>query len=673
MHPGAAPVALPHPATARQIGHDLCLSNGMVTARIGHKSLSIERDGAPMVDALTMISEAGGSRFTGHIDSMRIIAAGPVRAAAEALGQHVGPNGEPGLNFRLTFEVFAQLPVVTLRYWFFHLLPRREVLEVDAMNLSLSLHQANGQRRFLQRQWGLQAVPRTVTTTLALDARVGQDETTSLRLSDPAALHDETTYPPYLMPPADIIDPWLAGGTEHGWCALGVDDLCELKPKAIRLDDAGLGVDVWPTWAGRLELPQGRSRSMTLRLALLKPDASPQSIPAWLNATRCDAPLLLDPAAYAQSQVFGQQAVLASGQEGAARFDDYLRRVACPPTVCDFMDLGDTPDPGYSRTYLSTGRRLQRIVPVDQARPLVIQTNRYTAEWCDLTQFEKVWTNNEYDIIWCIGGEMLRSRRPELFQSLRWFSRHAIEVDFVHYSDHAVKHRSTPPHCARHTTAGTYPSHLWTEGLLEYYVLSGDEDALAFAQAIADKIIELFADPDQRAKLWHPTRELGWALVATAAVAEMDPSPRYMDISRELADALIATPIDDAYVQTAVRYSFGFASLVLGVDRWHDVCGERKYADWLVTFARAVGPYMQKDSGVVGPMSLLLLHAGYKHSADPAIVRSGMRTLERLLDSPHWYDPPLYTKPLAMLWRPLSRYFADAAACGFLKPLDYRF
>lgn len=667
-------VPLSHPAAVTQHGSDLHVGNGFVGVNVSREGLRFDREGHPIIAGLAMLTQSGETEFAGRIETLRITATGPVRAAVEASGRHIGPDGEAGLAFRLTIEVFAEMPTVTLRYWFFHLLPGRETLDVDAIRLSLPLSLATGRRHFIQRQWGLQAIPRAVSTTLALDARVGEDQATALRLADPAALHDDTAYPPYLMPPADAIEPWLAAQTEHGWCVLSMDDMCELKPKAMRLDAVGFGADVWPQWAGALQLPQGRSRSVTLRLALLEPCAeSPKDVSDHLNATRCRSPVLLEPATYAQSQVFGQERVLKRGQAGAIRFDDYLRRVACPPTVCDFMDLGDTPDPGYSRTYLSTGRRLNRVVPPEQARPLIIRTDRYAAEWCDLTQFEKVWTNNEYDIIWCIGGEMLRSGRPELFQALQWFSRHAIEVDFVHYSDHHVKHRSTPPHSARHTSAGTYPSHLWTEGLLQYYVLSGDDDALDFARAIADKIIELFADPAQRAKLWHPTRELGWALVATAAVAEIDPQPKYMDISRELADALIATPIDDAYVRTAVRYSFGFASLVLGVDRWQGVCQERKYADWLVSFARAAGPVMQQDSGVWGSMSLLLLHAGYKHSGDPELIRHGMRTIERLLDSSVWHDPPMYAKPLAMLWRPLSRFFADAQACGFLRQLDYRF
>jgi hypothetical protein len=674
LQPTPAADTLTHPAVARQIDGDVQLSNGLVSVTVGRDGLRVGRGRDPWVQGLDLRVHAGGLACLGRIEALQVTASGPVCAAVEATGRHLGPAGEPGLAFRLRVELFAQLPTLAVRYWFFHLLPGCESLPVESIELTLPLRGATGRRHFMQRQHGLQAVPRAVTTTRALDARVGEDQTTAVRLADPAALHDDTPYPPYLMPPADVVDPWLAVQTEQGWCALAMDDLCELKPKALRADDAGLGVDVWPRWAGVLDLPQGRSRSVTLRLALLEASQDPpRQVAAALEASRCDAPVLLAPAAYADADVFGQARVLRRAEPGARRFDDYLRRVACPPSVCDFMDLGDTIDPGYSRTYLSTGRRLNRIVPPEQARPLVIQTDRYAAQWCDLSQYEKVWTNNEYDIIWCIGGEMLRSGRAELFQSLRWFSRHAIEVDFVHYSDHAVKHRSTPPHCARHTSAGTYPSHLWTEGLLQYHVLSGDDDALDFARAIADKIIELFADADQRAKLWHPTRELGWALVATAAVAEMDPQDRFLKISRELADALIATPIDDAYVRTAVRYSFGFASIVLGLDRWHDVCRERKYADWLVSFARAAGPHMQEDSGVVGPMSLLLLHAGYKHCGDAELIRHGMRTLERLLDSASWYDPPMYTKPLAMLWRPLSRFFADAGACGFLQGLDYRF
>ncbi len=663
------------------------LSNQQLRVEVGPRDSSIIRSityagrRVSTPAPLELTYEAGGKTFAASGDTarrVRVLAEGPVRVGVEVVGRYTGPAGEPGLDYRLRIELLADLPVVVIQHWFFHCLPKAPNLTVDGMGISLAMDVTSNAKHFRQLKHGLTGTPRPVVTNRPVDVRVGHDGAVLWRMADARAMEDNTDYPPYTLPPADECSAWFAAELDGAWCAAKIDDACDMPPKGMRLDEGRFDFDLWPKWAAPMQLPQGRSRSTTLRLAF--GDRSPnqpllcETVDAALSASRCETPLLLGPEAYARAGVFEQDRLLRHDRKHA-RFDDYLGRVACPPTVAGMFDLGDTPDPGYQTTYLRTGRRLEAIAPLAQQRPVQFLTGvrQALAPWSDASQFEPIWANNEYDVIWCIGGEIMRAGRRDLLPSLRWFARHAIEVDFVHYSDHPVKHRATPPHCARHTTAGAYPSHFWTEGLLQYYALTGDEDALAFARGIGDKIVQLLTDPEHRSKLWRPTRELGWALLALSALIEFDPAPSYRDLATEIADDLIDAPLTDDYIADAVKYSFGYASIVLGVDRWYGVNGGDRYRDWLVAFAQRCAGRLGDGAGVVPSMGLCILHAGYKHSGDADLVRSGMRVLEQIIDSQAWIDPPPYTKPFAMLYRPLSRFLADAAAEGLLDKLDYRF
>jgi hypothetical protein len=109
-------------------------------------------------------------------------------------------------------------------------------------------------------------------------------------------------------------------------------------------------------------------------------------------------------------------------------------------------------------------------------------THNQLAEWAFPQQYEPVWTNNEYDSIFAVCTEIMRSGRADLWQQARWAARHNAEVDFVHYHDDPQQHRACPQHSYRHNRSGAVLSHFWTQGLLQYYCLTGDQDVLEVAR-----------------------------------------------------------------------------------------------------------------------------------------------------------------------------------------------
>ncbi len=668
-----APTPLTDPIQSVVTPSAITLSNASLKAQLSPDASISLTAFAQKLGPLNLSYASGGLRFSSLNDThatVTLIDAGPVRTLARWQGRCLGPSNEPGLALTLDIELFASLPHAVVRAWFVHDLPNLPTLDLTDLTLTLPLPGLT-RHHTLQLKRGIIPKPHFVSTTQPLHGAVGHDNATVFRLLDPAPLQDPTVYPDYLMPPCDEIAPWLAMSSPTLSCVAAVDDLRESRPNALSAADEQLSLHLWPSFAGPLTLPQGRSRSATLRLSFSTAAPEAASLARSLSVTSPE-PLL---AATGQAPFFDTHLLLQNIPDHASRFDDYLKRVACPPTVADKFDLGDTPDPGYKTTYIATARRIDPLVPESHLRPIQFSAGGHFAvtPWSDLSQYEQVWANNEYDVIWCIASEALRCRQPDLLRPLRWYARHAIEVDFVHHSDHTWKHRCTPAHSARHTTTGAYPSHFWTEGLLSHYLLTGDPDALAFARAIGDKIIDFFSEPDQITRLWHPTRELGWALVATAALAQVDPQEKYLAISGKMASQLIQAPLDAQFTTQMVQFSFGFASILLGLDRWHQIKPSPACSSWIVDAASHCARQVRSTPSAVPSMTIAVLWLGYKHSGDESLLRAGMHVFERMMDTHWWQTPAPYAKPAAMLHRPLARFFEAARQKGLLTSLDYRF
>src|SRR5690348_12913758 len=101
-----------------------------------------------------------------------------------------------------------------------------------------------------------------------------------------------------------------------------------------------------------------------------------------------------------------------------------------------------------------------------------------------------------------------------------------MHTDFVAVCADRWKEGGIPHHCHRHTTGAAYPSHMWIEGLTLYYQLSGDRYALEVAKRVGDFFVKYV---DERFIVVQATsREMGWALVALAAIYDLTQEQRYL-------------------------------------------------------------------------------------------------------------------------------------------------
>jgi hypothetical protein len=674
--------AAPAPGWPRAVGVTEA-ADGAVTLDNGIVAVTVSPEGPGPIRSLLVrgqavaepglafeafVRNAAGASFTTRHETARTVAVrsrGPVRAAVEIRGRPRDGEGNTCLSYRLRLELVAGAPVLTLRYWVFHDDPGIREHLLNQIGARTAWKTAAPVRRFVhQTRYSMISVPREAETDLPVDIRSGP-ATPLIHVEDAACWKDENTYPDFLCDPRDT-KPYLGLALESGAVALHVDDFAELNPKGLTSDGSDLTLHLWPPWADELSMHQGWSREMTLRAVFFDagcPVTAPE-VEARVAGVDGTFAASIPPAWHSSHKTWLMDTVLpkGGGPAGGAmarKGDAFLTGLCGLPTVMGMWDLGDTIDPGYTTTYSYLNRLPRR----PGSPPQRFQTGgagghyngsvRYMQE--NMLHNEPVWTNNEYDVILCLARECLRGGwTPALGRKLRWFARHAVEVDFVHYSDYPEQHHGSPAHSLRHCMASAYPSHLWCEGLLMYYCLSGDDDALDVAVKMGDFIVATFTDPARRGKLWKFSRELGWALLYLASVAEMTGEKRFVDLADSIAGLFMAQELKPPLLRDMLQYSFAYASLALGMEMHQRATGRKDVGDWLVKLADNLLAEIEAGAPRGGTMSYNYFIAAWTVSGERRFL-DRMPLPDDFADAFRVDDVWPHTKPVAMQYRPYSR------------------
>ena len=201
---------------------------------------------------------------------------------------------------------------------------------------------------------------------------------------------------------------------------------------------------------------------------------------------------------------------------------------------------------------------------------------------------ELVWTNNEYDfphqmfLLFAKTGER-RFRDVGLVAAQHW-----IDVDFCHYSDDPMKMGGQPIHTAGHVTGGVTPSHEWTEGLLDFYYMTGKAEAREKAISIADNMVRHLESPKFAQTGGFAARETGWAMRGLIAVYNETRKKKYLDACRKIADQFLEWKADlGAFLapytsHTQVRVPFMISIAVNALYRYYDATGDERIPGLIV-------------------------------------------------------------------------------------------
>lgn len=655
----------------------------------GHDYLAAPGDIALCVDEASSRHEA---RRT-----VRVIEETALRVRLRVEGAHLRPDGMRCLSYRLDVEVWAGWPAVRLDYHYFNLEPGVPAQRIRRIALETAWNLDAGTRRhFLQKNHGLFYVSRHVFNPAPV-ALAADFERAGAHVEDPGMLLDDVEYPFYLHPPLVDTHEWLGVGDSTRAVYAQMADFTRAKPNRLASEGNRLNVEAWPVTAEPLELPQGRSRRQTIALAFVRQEAAapgtgklsnaprqaPKGVAAILQAPMHEGRACVSPAWIAHCGEFRQAHALPAGRH--IRIEANLASLVRLDMPCTKFDVGDT-DSHYNSSYSMVSDQLVPRLAGAPGMPRVFPRSAPTHTFLDC--HEPVWTNNEYDVIHTFAQELMRTGRTELWDTLRLAARHNIEVDFLHYSDHKWLHRATPAHSARHTTTGAYPSHFWSQGLLEYYCLSGDVDALEVACALGDKTIENFTDPELRPLHWGFNREIGWSILTLVCLADVTREPRFTPLLEETVNYLVGFDRDgfrgginlsngndrQNLNRQIVGNFFGYASMMEGIDLYASLSGRGDVEQWLRKLCHDLADEAMnaaREGQMRGIDFGTALGIGFERTGDKRFLDlAGL-----VLDGAYWNGPGPQgggsAKPVASSYRGLMRILGHAWRHGLLESYEY--
>ncbi len=627
--------------------------------------------------------------------AIKVLTASPLRTRVRIEGAHYKTDGSRCLNYRLDVELWAGWPTLRLDYQFMNLEAGHKSVDVERIGIDWDWQLGDTtERHFKQWVWGLFFVPREVRNPQRV-ALVSDDSRSGVHIESPEMLLDTFDYPDYLRAPLVETDDWL--GITDGSRSIYArqEDLGPMRPSRLASDGAGMSLDAWPPTAGILALPQGRTRRPVITLSFA--DSADCQID-WIKET-LGAPVTIGRSYVAPEWVracgeFDQDRMMQPGAH--SRFEKYLHRLMQLDMPETMFDLGDTPGAGYQSTYIGAGQVKRRAeaphLKTYFSTNLVVETRQaFVPDWAHPEFFELVWENNEYDVIFAFASEIMRRGRYDLWQTVARLARHNIEVDFLHLHDEERLHRSTPAHSADHTTTGSYPSHFWTQGLLAYYCMSGDIDALEVACGLGDKIIETFQNEELRSSVIGFNREIGWPVLALSYLDTYSGEDRFRAQLDDLLSYLVAfdrgnppgsvnlSGVDPyhPFTRQLLGAFFGYASMVEGIDHYIRRTGDEKVRAWLVTFISELRDALKHvhnkgESMPFTQMQTLGMAIGYELTGDRSFLETGIVTLQELMDSTSWHTPPRECKLVTMTWRGLPRFLHHAVENDLIGHLDVR-
>jgi hypothetical protein len=621
-------------------------------------------------------------------------------------------DGRTGFRFRLQWDLFDRVPGCVLAVMAIHDRPGAPVLNLGAIRTEIGMGTGEVLHGAHQRRCGFEYTGnRAVETRERLDIRVS-GEIFAPQVENFEALGDHEVYPRHLSPPPREVSPffWLTG--DHRRLVMEVENFSLLRPKGVALEEDRAAVDMWPQWAGPVAWPQGRRRQIRLALAIESDTASPdpkrlQSLTAALLDThRAQLPA----EAYRQAKFFDLPWLPPCRPDRNPRIEGWASQISILKTPPEFFNFGDTIDSHYTRTYHPLGR-----VPlkpgVEGAVPpgLAVTSGRNAMAAGAMDDRDPVFVNNEYDVLHCLASEHLRSGNFVLFRQLCWFARHTIEVDFFCHHDAENLHRAQGAHSVGHTSGGAYPSHFWTQGLVQYYFLTGDADALEIIRALADKTIWYFEHPLLGRLGTGINREMGWAVLTLVSSYEATLQSEYLAYARKLIDSVLVEPLP----ADLPLLNFGHTSLLLGCKAYLEATRHAPKSapvkDWFLRVMRlalhsawhAPGgavpaevrsklsyDYDRMDQGTTaeerpragilhGYAALACLAYAWRLTGERTFLEGGLRTVRAFFDDTPGYFRFFRTqipegKSFAWAYRTMMEFFQALDECDLLREFELR-
>jgi len=576
--------------------------------------------------------------------SIRIIEAGPLVGIIEISGTHKSKTGDVFLEYVLRLRFDAGRAELNISHTFANMGKEPDGVAVGEIGLRLPQFATTDIQRIVrQTHSGINSETRypefQENATISIDR-------TGTRIIDNTPFREDTSgYPPYLKKYAHHTDDWIGLRTPN-WSAITfVHEARENWPKRIISQDKVLEYHLWPKAAKLQHLRQGMARTHHIQLSFFDPGEKANV----LHMHRCKMntpPNVVVPFEwYQECAVFGMENILPWMPRRYRHLEGLFVEGIERQWVTGMLNYGDDPDSGYTASYSQAGLGK-----------------------------DTVWINNEHDFMSQAVIQYWRTGRRNAWKGAKICAEHQIDVDFVRKSDDRWKEGGTPAHCYQHTTAAVYPSHLWTEGLLQYYLTSGDERALEAAKSIGRLICQYVEE--RYAALATESRMEGWALIALAALIEVTHDDRCLRAARKIERRIREAALrKGAYDSAGMNYGTG--TVLTGLAHLHRITGRSETLNLLLQILDWHAEYGQNDVGTTWgdallpyQLNLTLPAYAYAYTAtrDKKYLEAGIKFL-RFTGPPYWHST---LKIAAKCYRTYLPYLKVAHEAGALDEIERR-
>ncbi|MBT5832664.1 MAG: hypothetical protein HOH77_20940 [Candidatus Latescibacteria bacterium] len=477
------------------------------------------------------ILDDSGNRFAADVSDIEVVESGPIRALIELSGKHIGESGVL-FDFRIVVEAWAGKPFLRVDYQFVN---REDLDHVDLTAIEL----------------GFSASGSDVRTALGEgNYRTGVKEGESERILNAESIIYQGVEHVLEVFYGDFCADWCDG--EKGVCVTPFQ-AHQNFPKGLKVHNGGIDVGILPEGEGPIKVLQGVAK--THRLQLYFHDNSMSLDEMVVQSLQFQYPdvAMLPEAWYRDSGVWEDLFPDHKCQRIEARIIDIADG---RNRGLGMMHWGDGPDQGYTQQGRGQGNL--------------------------------VWTNNEYDFPHCMFLYFAKMGERRFRDAGLVAAQHWMDVDICHYSKDPLKMGGQVIHTTGHVTGGVTPSHEWTEGLLDFYHLTGKREAYDKAIGIADNVLRQLASPKFSKLGGSQARETGWAMRGLIAVYNETKDEKYLDACKLIAEQFLAWRAEYGSFlapytsHTQVRVPFMIAIAVNALYRYYEATGDDRIPHLIV-------------------------------------------------------------------------------------------
>jgi len=534
-------------------GKNVVLSNGLSEVAVSREGGSLIRrlviNGRTLVDEPLLVDlqvlDGGGKIHRASLSGpykVTIPHRNRLKTTVKVEGKHAARDGATFLDFALRLTLTAGCPDLTVEHTFYCREPETGKIPVRAIRLVLPTTLSGDAIKMLrQAHHGHSWFPRAVEireNVEIVSSSVGDIDNYAQGFKGPGvshpcaggsvfirnwdSLHEDWSKYPFHMRPgqgsgfrADL----AIGGLRAIYPVIGWKDkdftlvttfehFRQLHPKSINIDENVITYSIWPEWSVPMQIVQGVSKSHILWITgeprALNQDEVEDRLYRWEYGYVEPLDVSFDPAWPAFCEVLDCHHLLRYQPDKYPLLENLVEPVP---------SAGNPARHSYDRQPATGMFHFGDIVSPDGSS-------------C---------SNNEDDcqVLFPL-QHFLRTGHTYAWDYGKEAARHYMEVDFCEWSTDPRQRGGLIPHTGQHFIGNVYPSHQWSEGILAYYYLTGDERARNVVISVGDNYCYWAYNVTEA--VCCDGREAGMPLVNLAAAYRLTRDEKYIAAAKHIIE-----------------------------------------------------------------------------------------------------------------------------------------